>query len=54
MSAILLISTIVAFYSYNYMAPYSKPLYFISLTTLFVLSMLLVVTMSDLFFLMLG
>lgn len=54
MTSVLLISTIVAFYSYNYMAPYSKPRYFIVLTTLFVLSMLLVVTMSDLFFLMLG
>ena len=40
---ILLISIVVAFYSYNYIAPYSKPIYFIVLTTMFVLSMLLVV-----------
>lgn len=54
MTVIIFISSIVAFYSYNYMAPYSKPLYFISLTTLFVLSIILVVTISDLVFLMLG
>lgn len=54
MTSILLISTIIAFYSYNYISPYSKPLYFIALTTMFVFSMLLVVILSDLFFLILG
>lgn len=51
---ILFISIVISIYSYNYMSPYSKPLYFIVLTSLFVLSMLLVVTISDLFFLILG
>jgi len=54
MFIIVLISTIISFYSYNYIAPYSKPAYFIVLTCMFIVSMLLVVTISDLFFLILG
>lgn len=51
---VLLISTVIIIYSYNYMAPYNKSSYFLWLTVLFVLSMLLVITMSNLFFAMLG
>ena len=51
---VLLISTIIIVYSYNYMSPYSKPTYFLWLTVLFVTSMLLVITMPNLFFAMLG
>nr|QSX43084.1 NADH dehydrogenase subunit 5 [Brachionus manjavacas] len=51
---VLLISSVVMIYSYFYMAPYSKSAYFLWLTNLFILSMLIVVNMSNLFFLMLG
>lgn len=51
---VLLISCVIMFYSYNYIRPYSKTGYFLWLTVLFVLSMLLVVTMNNLFFTMLG
>lgn len=53
-STVLLISTVVMVYSYNYISPYSKSLYFLWLTILFVLSMLIVISMNNLFFLMLG
>nr|QSX43096.1 NADH dehydrogenase subunit 5 [Brachionus manjavacas] len=51
---VLLISSVVMIYSYFYMTPYSKSAYFLWLTNLFILSMLIVVNMSNLFFLMLG
>nr|QST18667.1 NADH dehydrogenase subunit 5 [Brachionus angularis] len=51
---ILLISSIIMIYSFFYMAPYSKSVYFLWMTNLFILSMLLVVNMSNLFFIMLG
>nr|UBX38554.1 NADH dehydrogenase subunit 5 [Brachionus fernandoi] len=51
---ILLISSVIMVYSYFYMAPYSKSVYFLWLTNLFIFSMLMVVNMSNLFFLMLG
>lgn len=51
---VLLIRSVIIVYSYNYISPYSKSNYFIWLTFIFVVSMLLVVTMSNLFFLMLG
>ena len=54
MTTVLLIRTVVMVYSYNYIAPYSKSVYFLWTTILFVLSMLLVVTMSNLFFIILG
>ena len=54
MRAVLIISTVIMVYSYNYIAPYSKSTYFLWLTVLFVLSMLFVISMSNLFFVMLG
>lgn len=53
-TVILLISSVIIVYSYFYMAPYSKTVYFLWITNLFILSMLLVVNLSNLFFLMLG
>lgn len=53
-SIILLISSIIIVYSYNYIMPYSIPYYFLWVTILFVLSMLLVVSISSLFYLILG
>nr|AHZ34255.1 NADH dehydrogenase subunit 5 [Brachionus rubens] len=53
-TVILLISSVIMVYSYFYMAPYSKTVYFLWITNLFILSMLLVVNLSNLFFLMLG
>ena len=54
MTAVLTISTIIIIYSFNYMSPYSKPSYFLWLTVLFVTSILLVITIPNLFFAMLG
>jgi len=54
MTVVLIISTIIIVYSYNYIRPYSKPYYFLWLTVLFVLSMLMVIMMPNLFFAMLG
>jgi len=51
---VLTISTIIIVYSYNYIAPYSKSIYFLWLTVIFVIRMLFVVSMSNLFFAMLG
>lgn len=51
---ILLISSVIIVYSYNYIIPYRKSVYFLVLTNLFIFSMLMVVNMSNLFFLMLG
>lgn len=51
---VTLISSVIMIYSYSYMSPYSKSLVFLWLTVLFVLSMLLVIRMSNLFFIMLG
>ncbi len=53
-SIVLLISTIIIVYSYNYIAPYSKSGYFLWFTILFVASMLIVISINNLFFLMLG
>lgn len=54
MRVVLLIRSVVIVYSYNYMSPYSKRNIFLWLTFLFILSMLIVVCTSSLFFLMLG
>lgn len=54
MTVVLIISTIIIIYSFNYMAPYSKPSYFLWLTVLFVTSILLVITIPNLFFAILG
>lgn len=51
---ILLIRSVIIIYAYFYMAPYSKSVYFLLLTNLFILSMLVVVNITNLFFLMLG
>ncbi len=51
---VLIISSIIMVYSYNYIAPYRKSTYFLWLTVLFVISMLLVIRISNLFFAMLG
>ena len=53
-SSVILISMVIFFYSYFYMSPYSKSGYFIWLTFLFVTSMLLVITITNLFFVILG
>lgn len=54
MTIVLFISTIIIIYSYNYMAPYSKSSVFLWLTVLFVTSIVLVITIPNLFFVMLG
>lgn len=54
MTTVLLISTIIIIYSYNYISPYCKPTYFLWVTVLFVSSMLLVITLPNLLFAMLG
>lgn len=53
-TAVVLIRCVIIVYSYNYISPYSKSGYFLWLTFFFVLSMLLVVTISNLFYMMLG
>ena len=53
-TVVLFISTIIIIYSYNYIAPYSKSIYFLWLTVIFVASILLVISMSNLFFAILG
>lgn len=51
---VLIISTVIIIYSYNYISPYSKSTYFLWLTVIFVLSILFVISISNLFFAMLG
>jgi len=53
-TVISLISTIIIVYSFFYIAPYSKSIYFLWTTVLFVISILIVVRISNLFYLMLG
>lgn len=53
-TAVLLITTVIIIYSYFYIRPYSKTNYFLWLTILFVLSILLVINISDIFFVILG
>ena len=53
-TVVIFITIIIIVYSYFYMSPYSKTNYFLWLTILFVTSILLVINMSDLFFVMLG
>lgn len=53
-TTVLLITTVIIVYSYFYISPYSKTNYFLWLTILFVLSMLIVINISDIFFVMLG
>ena len=49
-----LITSVIMVYSYFYISPYSKPNYFIWLTVFFVLSMLILINMSNFLFIMLG
>lgn len=51
---ILLIRSVIIIYSYFYIAPYRKSVYFLWLTNLFIMSILIVVNISNLFFLILG
>ena len=51
---ILLIRSVIIVYAYFYIAPYRKSVYFLLLTNLFILSMLVVVNITNLFFLILG
>ena len=53
-SIVLLISTIIIVYSFFYIAPYSKSIYFLWLTILFVVSILIVIRINNLVFLILG
>lgn len=53
-SIILLISSVIIIYSFFYINPYFKSIYFLWTTFMFVVSMLFVVTMSNLFYIMLG
>lgn len=53
-TTVLLITTVIIVYSYFYISPYSKTNYFLWLTILFVMSILIVINMSDIFFVMLG
>lgn len=48
------IRSVIMLYSYFYISPYYKPNYFIWLTVFFVLSILIVINFSNLFFIMLG
>lgn len=54
MRVVLAISSVIIVYSFFYMSPYTKSTYFLSLTLLFILSMLLVICFSNLIFIMLG
>lgn len=54
MSVILFISRVIMLYSFNYISPYAKPYYFLWLTMLFVVSILLVVAVPHLFYVILG
>lgn len=51
---VLLISSIVIVYSFNYIAPYSKSRYFLFLTVLFVGSIIVVILMPNLMYAILG
>lgn len=53
-TTVILISTIIIVYSYNYIAPYNKSYYFLWITILFVVSMILVITISNIVYAILG
>jgi NADH-ubiquinone oxidoreductase chain 5 len=53
-SIVLFISAIIMVYCYSYIIPYNKSPYFLWLTSLFVLAMLFVISISNLFFIILG
>ena len=54
MTTVLLISSVISIYSFFYMSPYYKSSIFLWLTFLFISSMLLVITTTNLFYSMLG
>lgn len=54
MTCVLLISSVISIYSFFYISPYYKSSVFLWLTFLFISSMLLVITVSNLFYSMLG
>ena len=53
-SVVCLISSVIIVYSFFYMSPYRKSIYFLWITFLFIISMLFVVNISNLFYVMLG
>jgi len=53
-TTVVFISSIISVFSFFYIAPYSKSPYFLWLTVLFIISILVVIRVSDLFFLILG
>lgn len=53
-AVVLFISCVIMIYSYFYMSPYSKSIYFLWLTNLFIMSILFVINFSNLFFIILG
>lgn len=53
-STVLLIRSVVIAYSYFYIRPYSKSKYFLTLTLLFIVRILVVINFVDIFFVMLG
>ena len=53
-SVVLSISTVIIIYSYNYIFPYFKSFFFLWVTTFFVLSILIVIFVSNLLFAILG
>jgi len=52
--AVSFISSVIMIYSYFYMSPYYKPRYFVWITIFFVVSILVVINFTNMFFLMLG
>ena len=53
-SIVLFISITIIIYSFFYISPYSKSVYFLWLTILFVLSILIVISINNLIFIILG
>lgn len=53
-TSIIFISTVIIVYSFFYIVPYFKSIYFLWTTVIFVVSMLFVVIISNLFYIMLG
>ena len=53
-SVVCLISSVIMVYSFFYISPYYKSIYFLWMTFLFIVSMLFVVNISNLFYVILG
>ena len=54
MTAVLLISSVIIIYSFFYISPYRKSIYFLVLTLIFIISIILVICFSNLIFIILG